>query len=159
MSEAQDIYLIKYCDIPFVVERLHGQYCENYDEIKKGNHKPLYIDYPQVNKFKFVDETKLCRFGDYAGCVFAMVKNQRHKLSSGYNIYVRGYGWRWNKQSKRWVNIYNELNRDSLYNNYPNTMQSLRAVKRVIRTFRLPKGTEITISGPFVGQNYKIIIK
>lgn len=145
-----DYYFIKYCDIPFVVERLQEQYSESeYNDVKNSDTILQNYTYEKYKSFK----------------VFHKHKGYHHIINTQkireYMITINDPNndvWCYNKYQKNWINTSksNNLNYgySILFFGY-----SIKAVIRKVKHWNLPKGLQIQVKSPYKSGDVIIITK
>lgn len=147
-----DYFLIKYCPFEFVQERMIDVYDEKYvDDIKKGiSHFDTFI-YPEIGRHFVIERDKNFLHKDY---LWKLRSGRRPKFS----IHVRYNGsslW-YNHSIKRFL-LPNELgtcNSNTCYKT-----RSIKSLLRMIRSFKLPKNSILTVRGRYVGEDMIIKVK
>ena len=143
-----DYYLIKNCDIPFIVERLKDQYGESYNEIKNDNE--ILNDYT-FEKFKIIREKSKYPY---------IIKKQKRKFIITIEDLNNYDTWMYDKKISQWRNLdrSNNLNSNNCRSNIK-FGKSRKAIIRKVNKWNLPKGVEIEILGTYYSSSFKIITK
>ena len=146
-----DYYLIKNCNIPFIIDRLEDQYGEDYIKIK--NDSKILNDYTfeKFKKFKIIHEKSRYPY---------VIKKQKHKFIITIEDLNNYDTWIYDKTISQWrnTNKTNNLN----YNNCCHILKfgcSYKSIIRKINSWNLPKGLEIEIQGYYRSSSSKIITK
>lgn len=152
-SLSTDYYLIKYCPLQFVQDRMIEVYNEDYyNAIKNGT-----SDYDTF--------TKEGKYGTHCRLISAPQKHFRNNRPykqaywfvdvtlpedfKGYLCYMEKYDkWVWP----------NELYGDSDISSCAFNSKTRKAIERKIRKWQLPKGTIVHISGRYEGDDYKYLV-
>lgn len=120
-----DIFLIKNCDIPFIVNRLHEQYSD-YDEIRNGT--SVYDTFKREGSDKFT-----------------MTWRGAHISSKWTRWYIDIIGCHYSQDDSKWYyfdeckNIHDDM---CIYWGRP----TKRTIHRLIKSFNLIKGTNVYIT-------------
>lgn len=144
-----DYYLIKNCNIPFIVERLKEQYGDSYNEIK--NDSEILNDYT-FEKFK---KLKIIRKKSKYPYV---IKKQKIKFIISIEDLNNNDSWLYDKTISQWRNS-NKSN-DLNYSDCRSMIafgKSHKAIIRKVNKWNLPKGLEIEIIGHYYSSSFKII--
>lgn len=145
-SHEVDHWLIKNCDIPFIVNRLKDQYGEDYEILTNTSYKPIKYIYKKeelATKYKLINLNTGYRFGKKS--------NYKYFITILNNNY--------------WFIDNIPVNRDIETGKCGDISsaiiecKSLKAVLRMIRKWGLPKGVVISITGRYVGEEWKVITK
>lgn len=151
-SYSLDYFLIKYCPFEFVQERMIDVYDEEYvNAIKSGLSRFDTFVYPEVGKRFVMYKSTNLRHKDY---LWKLRSGRRPKFS----IHVRYNGrtlW-YNMSIKRFL-LPDELgtwNSDTCYK-----ASTIKSLLRKIRSFKLPKGSVLTVRGRYVGEDIVIKVK
>lgn len=144
-----DAYLIQNCEIPFVINRMKEIYDEeSYNDLKHSKIGSIPSKYKQNRKIIIKSSDK---------CKFPFKKKMfRYPAKKGWYWWLQCNDNFWfNDETNKWVHW------DMLYPNNTNTahIKSTKALIRHLRKQYLPSGITFQISGRYIGENYKIIIK
>ena len=149
----EDVFLIKNCDIPFIVERLRDvQYKGDYESIKDGT-------YPFRKRGEAGKHVKMiqCAWG---------TDTKRQMRSWGiyltFDAKSEGNGyWRYYEDSDHWA-LSDELYEDTsewVSSSYVSSKgRSVKAMVRMIRRWKLPVGTIVTVYGKFTNEIWKFLV-
>ena len=146
-----DYYLIKNCDIPFIVERLKDQYGESYNEIKNDNEILNDYTFEKFKKFKIIREKSKYPY---------IIKKQKNKFMISIEDLNNNDSWIYDKKISQWRNSNksNDLNNDNCWS-FIKFGKSHKAIIRKVNKWNLPKGLEIEILGYYYASSFKIITK
>lgn len=144
-----DYYLIKNCNIPFIVERLKGQYGESYDEIKNDNKILNDYTFEKFKKFKIIREKSKYPY---------VIKKQKNKFIISIENLDNCNVWIYDKKISQWKNSdrSNNLNNNNCWS-FIKFGKSRKAIIRKVNKWNLPKGVEIEILGTYYSSSFKII--
>lgn len=153
-SWSMDYFLIKYCPLKFIRDRMKKVYDEDYirDVLNGNSYYDMYyrnvggkvkiIKYP-----KFGNKSKLCE------------KKRRTKFIEVENLY-KSYSFRdtlwYNEDYDYWVSM-SELG-DHTSNMCHKNINSTKAMIRQIIKWKLPKGSVVIWSGRYVGNEFKFLV-
>lgn len=146
-----DYYLIKNCNIPFIIDRLEDQYGESYNEIKNDNEILNDYTFEKFKKFKIIREKSKYPY---------VIKKQKNKFIISIENLDNYNTWVYDKKISQWKNSdkSNNLNysdcRSMIYFG-----KSHKAIIRKVNKWNLPKGVEIEIIGYYYSSSFKIITK
>lgn len=155
-SQSLDYFLIKYCPIQFVQDRMKEVYDdEYYNSIKNGTSEyDTFIRPESGTKIKMIKDSKF-----HNRKFFSFYNNRFNKKLVYINIEVQ-----YNNESL-W---YNEdfdtfiLNNELGYwtcNSADIKCKSIKAVVRKIKKWKLPKGAIVTVFGRYIGESWKFLVK
>jgi len=146
-----DYYLIKNCDIPFIVERLKDQYGESYNEIQNDNEILNDYTFEKFKKFKIIREKSKYPY---------VIKKQKNKFIISIENLNNYNTWVYDKKISQWRNLdrSNNLNSNNCRSNIK-FGKSRKAIIRKVNKWNLPKGLEIEILGTYYSSSFKIITK
>ena len=146
-----DYYLIKNCDIPFIVERLKDQYGESYNEIQNDNEILNDYTFEKFKKFKIIREKSKYPY---------VIKKQKNKFIISIENLNNYNTWVYDKKISQWRNLdrSNNLNSNNCRSNIK-FGKSRKAIIRKVNKWNLPKGVEIEILGSYYSSSFKIITK
>jgi hypothetical protein len=141
-----DIYLIQNCKIKFVLDRMKDVYGKNsYKEFKTVNLTAKPSEEFQQNRKIIIKNCNTTKFP---------IHNTPYGKSKYWWLQCDDSFW-YNDETKTWTNS------DFYYPHNTNTAHIL-SIKSLIRHLRkqyLPKGVTFTISGRYIGEEYKVLIK
>ena len=144
-----DYYLIKNCNIPFIVERLKEQYGDSYNEIKNDDEILNDYTFEKFKKFKIIHEKSKYPY---------VIKKQKTKFIISIEDLNNNDLWIYDKTISQWKNLNksNNLNygdcRSMIYFG-----KSHKAIIRKVNKWNLPKGLKIEIIGRYYSSSFKII--
>lgn len=141
-----DIYLINHCPVKFVVDRIKEVYGNSYLNIEGFTKIPE--GYEQNRKIIIKASEK---------CKFPFKRRMFNKPIIGKTkwwLQCNDDFW-YNDETNKWVH------RDSLYPHNTNTSyhKTTKALIRFLRKQYLPTGITFSLSGRYIGEDYKITIK
>ena len=140
-----DVYLIQNCKSRFVLDRMKEVYGEDsYREFKTVNlaaKPPIKF---QQNRKIIIKRNKRTRFP---------LHEKPYEKTKWWWLQCDDDFW-YNDETKRWVmdGAYYPTNTNTAH------LTSIRAIVRHLRNQHLPKGIEFTISGSYVGEEYRVVI-
>lgn len=144
--EGVDRWLIRNCDIDTIAERLKFQYDSSFEEIKNSVDEP-YVYEPSTS-FKVL----------YKKPKGGRIKKNPYRGRFFIDIITRDEdnNWWYNSYNCKWVNTFKDYRpyTESSCHLYAN---SLKAVFRQVRKWKLPKGLKIRVSLGWIG--YDVYIK
>ena len=146
-----DYYLIKNCNIPFIVERLKEQYGDSYNEIKNDDEILNDYTFEKFKKFKIIHTKNKYPY---------KIKKQKHKFTIVIEDLNNNDSWFYDETISQWRNMdkSNNLNYDNCW--YALEFGcSYKAIIRKVNSWNLPKGLEIEIKGYYYSSSFKIITK
>lgn len=146
-----DYYLIKNCDIPFIIERLKDQYGDSYNEIKNDSEILNDYTFEKFKKIKIIDEKSKYPY---------VIKKQKNKFIISIENLNNYNTWVYDKKISQWRNLdrSNNLNSNNCRCNIK-FGKSRKAIIRKVNKWNLPKGLEIEILGTYYSSSFKIITK
>lgn len=146
-----DYYLIKNCNIPFIISRLKDQYGEDYIRIKNDDEILNDYTFEKFKKFKIIHKKNKYPY---------KIKKQKHKFIITIEDLINHDSWIYDKTISQWRNSNksNNLNNDNCWHILKFGC-SYKAIIRKINSWNLPKGLEIEIQGYYYSSSFKIITK
>ena len=146
-----DYYLIKNCNIPFIIDRLKDQYGDSYNEIKNDSEILNDYTFEKFKKFKIIRGKS--RYP------YVIKKQKRRFIISIEDLNIHDT-WVYDKTISQWKNTDKSNNLNN--NNCSCDLifgKSYKALIRKINSWNLPKGLEIRIVGSYYSSCFKIITK
>ena len=142
---ALDYFLIKHCPLDFVRKRMEEVYNQNHIEsVKNGTSRFDTFKREPFKKIKVIKESSL-RKADF------LIRSKRRHLDWIEVIHpVRGMFFSYNEDDDLWVIPTHELGY-GCSNVCHKKVCSKRAMMRLIRKWKLPKGCEVHWKGCYVG--------
>lgn len=137
-----DRYLIEYCPIQFVQDRMNEVH--NVEELMNISFPPTFPeDYKTHRKIKIIRKGDIPLF------------NKGYNNHENWWLQCNTDNWWFDKECNIWVN-------SALlfpYNISTSHHKNVRAVIRFLKKQKLPKGLEFVLSGRYVGETFLIRIK
>lgn len=154
-----DYFLIKYCPFQFVQDRMKQVYGEEYYQSVLNGTSP-YDTFVYPERGTKVKEIKIGRsFFTKSRKAWKFYSPLREKITKPTYFIGATYNdmnlWYDEKQNKFLLPYEFGDGRSS----YANKCRSIKAVIRLIRKWKLPVGTIIDVSGRYVGEEYRFIVK
>lgn len=136
-----DMYLIRYCPVTFIQERLKEQYSEDF--IKK------------TLKFQTEYDTfKRNGLGKNTKATILKRPQFRGHYDTVWWISVENPDWSYNTYEDTWVNKYEcKEHNTNICSKYRGKLM-LRKIMRILRKWNLPKGLTVNIRGSYIGQEW-----
>ena len=144
-----DYYLIKNCNVPFIIDRLEDQYGEDYIKIKNDDEILNDYTFKKFKKFKIIHEKSKYPY---------KIKKQKHKFIITIEDLNNNDSWIYDKTISQWRNSNKSNNLN--YNNCSCILKfghSYKSIIRKVNSWNLPKGLEIEIQGYYRSSSFKII--
>lgn len=147
-TQSLDYFLIKYCPLKFVQDRMNEVYNETYiDNIK--NSKSIYDVYKRHNGTKI----KIIKYPKFGNKGKLCEKKNRMKFIT----VDLSDDWMWyNKDYDYWISS-NELGYFTS-NMCHKRINSTKAMIRQIRKWKLPIGSIVTWSGRYIDNDFKFLV-
>lgn len=155
-SCSMDYFLIKYCPLEFVQNRLKKVYPEKYyNSVKNGT-----SEFDKFRKNNIGTKFKLIRIGSCSDHNTPWsFYNNRKKINPKFFVSVRDntgeFIW-YNEKYDKFVCTY-ELGDWTSSNAY--CCKSLKALVRKIKKWELPKGSTVYVQGRYIGEEWQIKVK
>jgi hypothetical protein len=143
-----DIYLIQNCPFEFVQKRMKDVYSQKtYNEFKNKEFPvKLPEDYRQNRKIIIRKIPKITEFP---------LHNKPYSPFKEWWLSPESYDWEYNKKTRRWVHT-------SMYYPTHTNVSHPRTIKAMIRQLRkqyLPSEVKFRLSGGYIGEDYRVIVK
>lgn len=135
-----DIWLIRNCQLPFIVERLKEQYCDTYTEI--AEYRSVYDTFNRNGLGKNIK--------------YKVLKYPHIKWSTKRYWWIQCYdiSWDYNEKDDMWYHFNEAMpihSNTAFIKNF-----SLKKFHRKLKKWNLPSGLTFRVMGYYVGQEYLI---
>ncbi len=146
-SYAVDYFLIKYCPIQFIRERMKEVYSQDYvDDILNG--VSAWDTFSKEGRYG--TRFKITKYPKYE-------RSNRPYKKPCWFIQLKNSFISYDEGSNRWIWDY-ELSEPKGWTSNTAEIKTIKALKRCIRKWKLPKGTIVQAIGGYVGEDYEFLI-
>jgi len=158
-----DLWLIRNCTVPLIVERLNEQYSQTYiDEIKREVSKYDLYKREGLGKNLRVTVKKRPNF-NYRGKVLSHDGNRAFKQT--WDIFIKPldgiHSWNYDETDNYWYPD-EEARAESGWTSNCCTIRkypTFKAILRKLRSWNLPRDLEVSVIGPLKDQDWVLVTK
>lgn len=150
-SYTEDYFLIKYCPLEFVQNRMKEVYNKDYyDSIKNGTSEYDKFVYPEIGTHFTIIRDKCMKHKDY------LWKFHRHRIKFDITVEYKDISLWYNEELKRFL-LPDELGDPTA--SWSSKTYTIKALLRYIRKLKLPKGAIVTAQGRYINESLLILVK